>query len=154
MSTPEQILDDSWVIFLAGDGEKSLRVRTGAEHITDLADHGFIVCAPGEANLDGRKVTLGNQGVGNCGYIDPLRSQFEDDLGDVPPWWVPLTPTAPVTPIQAWAGFLNWLTEPRRFSSRYRYPNGNPAWDRWHEQAFAVEQESKGRVVPDGEDTP
>lgn len=44
--TPEQILDRAWVTFLAGDGILSIRAKSGTEHISALAEHGYVVVHP------------------------------------------------------------------------------------------------------------
>lgn len=75
-----------------------------------------------------------NQGVGNCGFIDPLFGLYEDDGKKAPPWWVALTPAGPVTDCQAWAAFLRWWCEPLRMwtwdgGKSTRTPDGERYWD-------------------------
>ena len=80
-----------------------------------------------------------NSGVGNCGYIDPLGTEFMDDEKTIPPWWVPLAPAAPITECQAWAAFVGWLTQPPYYLPRY--PTKNPDREIWWSRAYDVRQE-------------
>jgi hypothetical protein len=80
-----------------------------------------------------------NQGVGNCGYIDPLFGLFEDDPPEkAAPWWVRLSPAGPITECQVWAAFVSWVCQPNRMwewsggKSSFT-PKGQAFFDRVHE---------------------
>lgn len=92
------------------------------------------------------------QGVGNCGYIDPLLGAFEDEINPekVPPWWVPLIPADPISSCQAWAAFLHWWCEPKRIWSgrdAKGMPKFTPEGQHWWDSAYAVGLEFAGDEV-------
>ena len=94
------------------------------------------------------------QGVGRCGYIDPLFGVFEDTIDDPPPWWVELAPVAPVTAVQAWAGFLRWWCEPVRM---YEWSGGKanhtPKGGRYFSLGYDVNLEFAGALLSTEERT-
>ena len=47
--TPEQILDHAFVTFVAGDGERGVRGKSGVEHVWALAEHGYVIVHPDDA---------------------------------------------------------------------------------------------------------
>jgi hypothetical protein len=92
---------------------------------------------------------VSDQGVGNCGFIDPLMGIYEDDVANAPPWWVPLAPAGPITECQAWAAFLCWWCQPKRI---WRWEGGKshytPKGERFWSSAYDVRVEFAGADAP------